>query len=277
MAFGDILEMVGDLGKFQAIHIALLSIPTLFTSCNNLLQNFVAAVPDHRCRVRLGGADSRYLNVTEEPLRAEFLRVFLPMDREGRPDKCRMYTSPQWHLLGTNETQGNGSQPDTQACTDGWVYDHSQFTSTIVTEWDLVCDRKSLKRMVQSIYMAGLLIGASVLGRLADKYGRQTLLLWLHFLVAVSGTCGAFSSSFPLFCFWRFLLGFGLSGISVNTISLMVEWIPTRVRTTSTTILNFSYTAGQLLLPGFAYAFKDWRWLQLSVSVPFFIFFLYSW
>ncbi|XP_062892309.1 solute carrier family 22 member 6-A-like isoform X2 [Mobula hypostoma] len=144
-------------------------------------------------------------------------------------------------------------------------------------EWDLVCDRKSLKRMVQSIYMAGLLIGASVLGRLADKYGRQTLLLWSHFLVAVSGTCGAFSSSFPLFCFWRFLLGFGLSGVINNTISLMVEWVPTRVRTPSTMIPNFSYTSGQLLLPGFAYAFKDWRWLQLLVSVPFFVFFLYSW
>ncbi|XP_062892307.1 solute carrier family 22 member 6-A-like isoform X8 [Mobula hypostoma] len=165
MAFGDLLEMVGDLGKYQAIHIALLSIPTFLIACNNLLQNFVAAVPDHWCKMQQGGESSRYLNVTEE-----FLRVFLPMDQERRPDKCRMYASQQWHLLGTNETQGNGSQPDTQACTDGWVYDHSQFTSTIVTEWDLVCDRKSLKRMVQSTYMAGLLIGASVLGRLADKW-----------------------------------------------------------------------------------------------------------
>ncbi|XP_062892267.1 solute carrier family 22 member 6-A-like [Mobula hypostoma] len=277
MAFGDLLEMVGDLGKFQAIQIFLLSIPSLFMSCNNLLQNFVAAVPDHRCRVRLGGEDSRYLNVTEEPLREEFLRVFLPMDREGRPDKCRMYTSPQWHLLGTNEMQGNGSQPDTQACTDGWVYDHSQFTSTIVTEWDLVCDRKSLKQMVQSIYMAGLLIGASVLGRLADKYGRRTLLLWSHFVIAVSGTCGAFSSSFPLFCFWRFLTGVGVSGAINNCISLMIEWIPIRVRTLVSMCGSFSYTLGQVLLAGIAYGIKDWRWLQLSVSIPCVVFFVYSW
>ncbi|XP_072887470.1 solute carrier family 22 member 6-A-like isoform X3 [Hemitrygon akajei] len=170
MAFGDLLEMVGGLGKFQAIHIVLLSIPYIFASCHNVLQNFMAAVPDHWCRVPQGDQGSRYLNVTEELLREEFLRVFLPLDEEGRPDKCRMYSSPQWHLLGTNETQGNGSQPDTQACTDGWVYNRSQFTSTIVTEWDLVCDRKSLKQMVQSIYMAGLLIGACVLGRLSDKW-----------------------------------------------------------------------------------------------------------
>ncbi|XP_062892300.1 solute carrier family 22 member 6-A-like isoform X3 [Mobula hypostoma] len=219
-----------------------------------------------------GGESSRYLNVTEE-----FLRVFLPMDQERRPDKCRMYASQQWHLLGTNETQGNGSQPDTQACTDGWVYDHSQFTSTIVTEWDLVCDRKSLKRMVQSTYMAGLLIGASVLGRLADKYGRRTLLLWSHFVVAVSGTCGAFSSSFPLFCFWRFLLGFSLSGVIVNCLSLKVEWTPTRLRSLVLMGSSFCFTLGQVLLAGIAYGIKDWRWIQLSVSVPFFVFFLYSW
>ncbi|XP_059810891.1 solute carrier family 22 member 6-A-like [Hypanus sabinus] len=277
MAFEDLLEMLGGLGIFQAIHVALLSIPYIFASCHNLLQNFVAAVPDHRCRVQLGDEGSRYLNVTEEPLKEEFLRVFLPLDEEGRPDKCRMYTSPQWHLLGTNETQGNGSQPVTQACTDGWVYDRSQFTMTIVTEWDLVCDRKSLKRMVQSIYMAGLLIGACVLGRLSDKFGRRTLLQWSHFLVAVSGTCAAFSSSFPLFCFWRFLSGVGLSGVIINGFSLTVEWIPTRVRTQLSLISFVAYTAGQLLLTGIAYGLKDWRWIQFSVSAPFFVFFLYSW
>ncbi|XP_072101596.1 solute carrier family 22 member 6-A-like [Mobula birostris] len=272
MAFGDLLEMAGGSGKFQAINIALLSILSSFIACNNLLQNFVTAVPDHWCKMQQGGESSRYLNVTEE-----FLRVFLPMDREGRPDKCRMYASPQWHLLGTNETQGNGSQPDTQACTDGWVYNHSQFTSTIVTEWDLVCDRKSLKRMVQSIYMAGLLIGASVLGRLADKYGRRTLLLWSHFMVAVSGTCGAFSSSFPLFCFWRFLSGFSLSGVIVNSLSLKVEWTPTRLRPLVLMCSSFCFTIGQVLMAGIAYSIKDWRWIQLSVSVPFFVYFLYSW
>ncbi|XP_059811407.1 solute carrier family 22 member 6-A-like [Hypanus sabinus] len=277
MAFGDLLEMVGDLGKFQAIHIALLSFPAMFTACHNLLQNFVAAVPDHRCRVQLGDEGLRYLNVTEEPLREEFLRVFLPLDEEGRPDKCRMYTSPQWHLLGTNETQGNGSQPDTQACTDGWVYDRSQFTSTIVTEWDLVCDRKSLKRMVQSIYMAGLLIGACVLGRLSDKFGRRTLLQWSYLLLAVSGTCAAFSSSFPLFCFWRFLSGVSLSGVIMNSVSLKVEWTPTRFRPPVAMCGSFCYTFGQVLLPGIAYGIKDWCWIQLSVSVPFFVFFLYSW
>ncbi|XP_062892222.1 solute carrier family 22 member 6-A-like isoform X2 [Mobula hypostoma] len=277
MGFTDVLEKVGTEGRFYIIHIVLLAIPIAIMATHNLLQNFVAAVPDHRCRVRLGDADSRYLNVTEEPLREEFLRVFLPLDREGRPDKCRMYTSPQWHLLGTNETQGNGSQPDTQECTDGWVYDHSQFAMTIVTEWDLVCNRKSLRHMAQSLYMAGILVGSIILGRLSDRYGRRTVLLLSHLLLAVSGTCGAFSSSFPLYCFWRVLSGMAVSGIILNTVCLSIEWIPMTFRIRAATFCNYFYTLGQLILPGIAYGIQDGRLLFLVLSVPFYVFFLYSW
>ncbi|XP_072887488.1 solute carrier family 22 member 6-A-like isoform X2 [Hemitrygon akajei] len=277
MGFTDVLEKVGTAGRFHNVHIVLLAIPIGVMATHNLLQNFVAAVPDHRCRVRLGAEGSRYLNVTEEPLREEFLRVFLPLDEEGRPDKCLMYTSPQWHLLGTNETQGNGSQPDTQACTDGWVYDRSQFTMTIVTEWDLVCNRKSLRHMAQSLYMAGFLVGSIILGRLSDRFGRRTLLLSSQLLMAVSGTCGAFSSSFPLYCFWRVLSGMAVSGMILNTVCLIIEWIPTKLRMRAVTLCNYCYTFGQLILPGIAYGIPDGRLLFLVLSVPFYIVFLYSW
>uniref|UniRef100_UPI00398E78FA solute carrier family 22 member 6-A-like n=1 Tax=Pristiophorus japonicus TaxID=55135 RepID=UPI00398E78FA len=111
----------------------------------------------------------------------------------------------------------------------------------------------------------------------SNMYGRRALLLWSHFQLAVSGTCGAFSSSFPLFCFWRFLCGMALSGVILNTLCLSVEWIPTKIRTSVATFLNYSYTFGQLLLAGIAYGIRDWRWLQLTVAIPFYVFFLCSW
>ncbi|XP_069750376.1 solute carrier family 22 member 6-A-like [Narcine bancroftii] len=273
MGFESILEKVGSMGKFQAMHVILLAFPILFMASHNLLQNFVAAVPSHRCRVRPDA------NATEEePLGQDLLRAFVPLDQDGRPDKCRMYTVPQWHLLTANGTQGNWSdQPDTQPCADGWVYDRSQFSATIVTEWDLVCNHKSLRDMVQSFYMAGVLAGSIVFGRLSDRYGRRTLLLWSHLQLAVSGTCGAFAPSFPLFCFWRFLAGMALSGIILNTLCLCVEWIPTNIRTAVMTFCGYSYTFGQLLLAGIAYGIRNNRWLNFAVSIPFYVFFLYSW
>lgn len=59
--------------------------------------------------------------------------------------------------------------------------------------------------------------------------------------------------------------------------SAVVEWMPTRGRTVAGILLGYSFTSGQLILAGVAYLIRPWRWLQFAVSVPFLIFFLYSW
>ncbi|XP_072407065.1 solute carrier family 22 member 6-like [Chiloscyllium punctatum] len=277
MGFNDILEDVGSLGKFQIIHILLLTSPSLLLTMHNLLQNFLAAVPDHHCRIPVEVNDSRYVNDMGRLQTEELLRVFIPLDRNQQPEKCLMYSSPQWHLLDLNGTHGNVTEYHTQKCTDGWTYDNSKFKASTVTEWDLVCDQRSLRWITQSIYMAGLLVGAMVLGRLSDKFGRRSLLLWSHFQMAVSGTCAAFSSSYPLLCFWRFLCGIATSGLILNAFSLRVEWIPTRFRTSVEMISNYIYTTGQMTLAAVAYGIQHWRWIQFTVSIPFSIFFFYSW
>lgn len=60
-------------------------------------------------------------------------------------------------------------------------------------------------------------------------------------------------------------------------VSAALEWMPTRTRAIVGTFMGYCYTTGQFLLAGIAYAVPDWRWLQLTVSLPFFGFFLYSW
>ncbi|GCC20505.1 hypothetical protein chiPu_0019067 [Chiloscyllium punctatum] len=134
MGFGDILEDVGSMGKFQIIHVLLLALPSFLSPSHNLLQNFVAVVPDHHCRIPAEVNDSRYVNDMGRLQTEELLRVFIPLDRNQQPEKCLMYSSPQWHLLDLNGTHGNVTEYHTQKCTDGWTYDNSKFKATIVTE-----------------------------------------------------------------------------------------------------------------------------------------------
>ncbi|XP_074991235.1 LOW QUALITY PROTEIN: solute carrier family 22 member 6-A-like [Calonectris borealis] len=265
MAFANLLEHVGGMGRFQVASVLLLALPILMMACHNLLQNFTAATNDHRCRLRWE------TNATGlEP--QDLLRVSVP-----RGERCRRFVTPQWWLLETNGSAPNSSWPETEPCHDGWTYDRSVFTSTIVTEWDLVCSSRGLKQLAQSLYMAGVLVGGVVFGGLSDRFGRRALLTWCYLQMGAMGTCSSFAPTFTAYCLFRFLTGMAYSGLILNSVSLSLEWMPTRTRALVGTFMGYCYTIGQFLLAGIAYAIPDWRWLQLSVSLPFFCFFLYSW
>ncbi|KAE8607247.1 hypothetical protein XENTR_v10011094 [Xenopus tropicalis] len=271
MSFAELLERTGGMGRFQITQVVLLCFPILLMASHNLLQNFSAAIPDHKCKANDTGYQS---NSTDE---TGYERLSAPLDANGQPDRCLEYVEIQWRMVGSNSTWNNSSELATRPCTIGWEYSKDEFSSTIITEWDLVCGRKTRRQLAQSIYMGGVLVGAIILGGLSDRYGRRALLIWSYFQLAVSGVCAAFSPNYLSYCIFRFLTGMALSGIGLNTTALIVEWVPTRVRTVTGTLAGFSYTAGQLLLAGLAYGMRDWRWLQLCVSLPFFIYFLYAW
>lgn len=134
-----------------------------------------------------------------------------------------------------------------------------------------------MRQLAQSIYMSGVLVGSIVFGGLSDKFGRRPLNIWSNLQMFVSGICAAFAPNYITYCVFRFLTGASLSGIVLNSYSLIVEWIPTETRAFTSTATGYCYTVGQLVLVGLAYLIQDWRMLQLAASIPFFIYFLYSW
>ncbi|XP_075043564.1 solute carrier family 22 member 6-B-like [Mixophyes fleayi] len=241
MALRDALEKDSLYSPFQSRIVCLLSAPLLLVATHNLMQIFTAAVPPHHCKSNL---------TLEQP--------HLPSD------SCTRFIS----LLSN----------DTEPCTQGnWTYDLSIYTSTIISEWDLVCEREWMKELAQSAYMAGVLVGAIVYGALADRLGRRAVLLFCLLQVALMGTGAAFSPNFSLYCTFRFLNGMGISGFLINDLGLTMEWIPKRYRATVSLFQSGCLTVGQIILAGVAYAITDWRWLQLALSLPYFLFFILIW
>ncbi|XP_013884106.1 solute carrier family 22 member 6 isoform X2 [Austrofundulus limnaeus] len=239
MGFTDLLNEVGGFGRYQWLHVTLISFPGLLMASQNLLNNFVSGVPSHHCR--LPANQSIYnLSLIYKVDMQQLLKVFIPPDSSGNNlDRCRRYAHPQWHLLATNST-ANVSDLQTEGCVDGWTFNQSEFFTTTVSEWSLVCTRRPLKQMIQTVYMGGVLTGAIIYGSLSDRFGRKSVLIWSY-------------------------------------LQLEVEWIPTKSRTLVGTLTSFFFTFGQMILAGLAYWLRDWRKLQLFVCAPHFLFFAYSW
>lgn len=275
MGFADLLDEVGGFGRYQWLHVTLISFPGLLMASQNLLNNFVSGIPNHHCKLPTN--HSIYNLSLSQVDENQLLRVFIPLDSSGNKfDRCRRYVEPQWQLLAANSS-ANVSFVKTEGCEDGWTFDHDEFEATTVSEWDLVCSMRPLKQMIQTIYMGGVLAGAIIYGGLSDRFGRRTVLIWSYLQVAVLGSSCAFSPSYTVYCILRFLCGMAVSGVILNGVSLKVEWIPTKARTIVGTLSSFFFTFGQMVLAGLAYWLRNWRTLHVVVCAPHFLFFTYSW
>ncbi|XP_061405856.1 solute carrier family 22 member 6 [Lethenteron reissneri] len=308
MAFAQVLDIVGSAGRFQVMHVLIVTLPMLFLAACNIFQNFGGATPSHRCRVpwidgpnatlaQPGLQQRGALHDGAQRSSLSLLRAAVPLNPRGKDSACEVYTKPQWHLMrcadgngtggghgcdGSGDGGGDGGarageDVQVEGCANGWKFDQSEFTSTIVTEWDLVCDRSGLKQMAQTVYMGGLLIGAVVFGDLGDRLGRGRVLSLSYLLTALASTATAFAPNLAIYTAGRCVVGLGVAGISLNAFSLGVEWIAMKDRTLYGTLSGVAYTTGQLVLVALAYYIRDWRHLQHSISAAFYVFFLCSW
>ncbi|XP_033494170.1 solute carrier family 22 member 7-like isoform X2 [Epinephelus lanceolatus] len=261
MKFEDILEEINGFGPFQILIIILLCIPRIVLPCHFLLNNFIAAFPPHHCDISTLGDGGLLKNLTHE----QRLTVSIPVREDGVPKSCEMFAEPQFQLLANGSISAD--LPTVQ-CQSGWVYDNSTFTSTLATEWDLVCDRKSLTKTTGTIFFVGVMMGGIAFGFLSDKYGRRNSLLASYIMSAVFGFSSAFANSYVLFAVLRFLTGVGLTGISIISIALSIEWVDTGHRSFIGVIGSLAWSAGNMLLAGFAFLVNDWRTLMMTVTAP---------
>ncbi|XP_035474392.1 organic cation transporter protein [Scophthalmus maximus] len=258
--FDEILCLIGGFGKYQKILYVWICLPQIFLAFHMLVSVFTGAVPPHLCRSTWPPEDN--------PASSNFSHLTTP---DGPHElSC---TVPLNH--SSVLTLGDGHPAG--SCQGGWEYSTNTFESTIVTEWDLVCDSASLNNMGSSIYMFGLLIGALMFGSLSDKYGRRNIILINLAIQAVFGVGAAFAPNFYVYIALRFVVGTTVSGVIMNAFVLGTEWTGPKQRMLAGIITDYFFGFGYILLAGVAYLIRDWRKLQLAISIPGFLFIFYIW
>lgn len=149
-----------------------------------------------------------------------------------------------------------------------WEFDTSQFSSTISSDFGLVCSKEYLKSIAQTLYFVGMIFGVFTFGVLADIYGRKKVLIPLLLGSAVSGIMTSQMPTYETFIFGRLLNAFGVIGIFECYFTYMLEFVGGKWNTIIGGGVEYIWVSGWLSLAGLAYAFRDWRDLMLYSSIP---------
>ncbi|KAH9523281.1 hypothetical protein Btru_066285 [Bulinus truncatus] len=187
----------------------------------------------------------------------------------------------------------------TVACGQGeWTYKPIYQESNIVSQFDLVCTDSALANLATTIYFAGVMVGGLLFGDLADRFGRLPIMLFTLYSSVVLGVIIAFSVNYVMFVVLRFVDGvlmqlqpnlydnkFGTDtnnylctqGMQTSAYTLIMELFEAKHRPYAGAVTECFFGSSIMLLAGLAFAVRDWRYLQLLISLMGLLAVFYPW
>ncbi|KAK4294229.1 hypothetical protein Pmani_033131 [Petrolisthes manimaculis] len=153
----------------------------------------------------------------------------------------------------------------------------TQYKSTIVTQWDLVCERRPLYSSTQAVTLLGLLAGSFVCGIVADLLGRRPLTLISVVGIITLGLATALSPSLQVYIILNFFTSLFIMAFFQTNFLIVIETGSPSSRSTFGVLYGAPWTLGYMALPAVGYFIRDWQWLQVAITLPFFILLVNFW
>ncbi|KAM8953014.1 solute carrier family 22 member 16 [Pelodytes ibericus] len=153
------------------------------------------------------------------------------------------------------------------SCSDGYLYDHTNLESSIVTDWNLVCDREWLAKLVQPTFMFGVLIGAVAFGDIADRVGRRPIMWFTSTGQFIFGVAVAFTFDYNSFVIVRFFLAMMSSGYLVVVFVYVTEYIGNKARTWASMHVHAAFAVGVTIVALVGYLVRTWWIYQIILSL----------
>ncbi|KAM4540332.1 solute carrier family 22 member 3 [Fundulus diaphanus] len=268
-----LMEHIGDFGPFQKKIAILGSLPVILFAFVFVGVVFLGHTPDYWCWTpgseqlvdECGWTEVKVREVTVP--HSETARLFCQRYAANWPKSQNKCDAVKWELAL------NGSQ--TLPCDGRWVFDKSY--TTTVSEFSLVCERAWLAELNQVLLACGFFIGAFVTSYIADRFGRKPCVIASMLGLGITGVGIMLSPWYPLLLLLRFVQGFCGKGAWTATYVLVVEFFGAEHRKFVSMVSRIFYSVGLVILPGLAYVLVSWRYLQLAMSLPSFLFVAYYW
>uniref|UniRef100_A0A672I6V1 Solute carrier family 22 member 5 n=1 Tax=Salarias fasciatus TaxID=181472 RepID=A0A672I6V1_SALFA len=237
---------LGQTGPYFWATFFLLNTVFVSTGFNGLYIVFAGAAPKHHCLIP-------DVNLTEE-----WKNTIIPIrlvNGEEVQSQCSRYKD-----INITELEQEG-------CLDGWSYSKEIYQSTIVTEWDLVCDNQWKVPFASSTLFVGYLVGSLISGQLSDRFGRKKVVFISLGAQCLAVLLQSFSHSWRMFCIMFLFVGASQISIYISAFVLGTEVLSKTMRVLFTTLGAFLfYCIGYMTLPWIAYGIRDWRTLLAVLS-----------
>jgi len=260
--FDVVLTQVGGFNRAQIGLGLVLCYSAIICGLNTISPVFVNYAPKFRCLY----PPLENKGYTEE----QILNLTTPLDINKNYDFCKKYGYKDTCTSENSELCIDKTV--VTECNKGYRFDKSVFPQTVVTEFQLVCERSYLSDLATSFYMGGLLIGSLFFGHICDRYGRKIVML----ISALSAFTGLFISSrtntYGWFVVMRVITAVFGYGLYLSSFIFVVEICETKSRH----ILGIGYQAmfsvGVMIESALAYRYRDWHDLVVAsalVALPF--------
>jgi len=273
MNYDLILEELGEFGPWQICIAMLLWLPAVIDGVQILLFSLTGISPGrYRCQLTECNNDNGSYFPEDD-------RLFYPFTESGKPNYCQHFkprVNPDLSCDFSNLIMDNKSKVDCHS-DDTFYYDKFAMDNSVITDFNLVCDKSILEPAVNSFFMIGLMIGSFVFGVLSDKYGRRHMLLVAILCASLGSLGGAFMKDYYTYVLFRMIAGAGSEGCFLIPFTLSMEVVGIKERvpflpwvTYNTLLANFisiPLAGGEAIISALGFGIKDWRTLQIVASV----------
>jgi putative MFS transporter len=157
-----------------------------------------------------------------------------------------------------------------------WHAGLALFMALVIESWEMMIiilnsvsigaefglDTAQLGSLIGAIFL-GMIPGALIWGKLVDRFGRKTCMIWSLALYGPLPLLSAVMGSYETLWAMRFLCGLIMSGVLVVTFPFFEELIPVNMRGRATVYLSSGWPVGLLIAIGVTYLLSDmgWRWV----------------
>ncbi|XP_040200579.1 solute carrier family 22 member 5-like [Rana temporaria] len=263
--YDEAISFLGEWGPFQLTIFFLLSASIIPNGFTGLSAVFLAATPEHRCRVPENANLSLAWRNVSIPWEEKDGALVQSRCWRYKLDTLRNFSDvgllPGLHI--------NVSDLEKEKCLDGWDYDKDIYHSTVITEWDLICENDWKGPLTTSLFFLGVLIGSFVSGQMSDRFGRKRVLFVTMAVQTGFSIVQVFSINWEMFAVLFLIVGMGQISNYVAAFILGAEILGKSVRIIFSTLgVCIFYAIGYMLLPLIAFFIRDWRMLLLALTIP---------